>query len=147
MGKKGFTILEILIVLSVLAILIGFAIPRMKGMQDEAYKTKVKNDLMTVQAAVEAYYNNQTPKAYPATSASIVMTLSAQTSPLVDSSIYDPFGASTTTGYDFIKSANGKYYVISSVGPDGTDATTAISDAGVVTTGGDDICRTNGSGC
>ena len=147
MGKKGFTILEILVVLSVLAILIGMAIPRIKGMQDEANKTKAKAELKTIQSAIEAYANNQNPRAYPATSASVVATtLATQTSPLVDASIYDPFAA-TGVGYNYMRSANGKYYVIYSIGPDATSATSAMADTGAVTTGGDDVCRTNGTGC
>jgi len=52
---KGFTILEILVVLAVLAILIGTAIPRIKGMQDQASITKAKGELKSIQAAMESY--------------------------------------------------------------------------------------------
>ncbi|HPN89170.1 MAG TPA: prepilin-type N-terminal cleavage/methylation domain-containing protein, partial [Candidatus Omnitrophota bacterium] len=43
MKKQGFTILEILVVLAVLAILIAMAVPRIKGMQDQANISKVKS--------------------------------------------------------------------------------------------------------
>lgn len=52
--SRGFTILEILVVLAVLAILIGMAVPRIKGMQDQAGISRAKSELRTLQAAVEA---------------------------------------------------------------------------------------------
>jgi len=54
--KKGFTIIELVIVISVLIILIGIAIPRMKGMQDSSNIVRAKKELQTLQAAVESYY-------------------------------------------------------------------------------------------
>jgi len=53
--NKGFTILEILVVISVIAILIGIAIPRFKGMQDAANAIKAKSELRSIQAAIESY--------------------------------------------------------------------------------------------
>ncbi len=50
---KGFTILEILVVLAVLAILIAIAVPRIKGMQDQAGITRAKSELKALQAALE----------------------------------------------------------------------------------------------
>jgi type II secretion system protein G len=55
---KGFTILEILVVLAVLAILIGMAVPRIKGMQDQAGITRAKSEVRAIQAALESYKIN-----------------------------------------------------------------------------------------
>ncbi len=52
---RGFTILEILVVLAVLAILIGMAVPRIKGMQDQGSITRAKSELRTLQTAVESF--------------------------------------------------------------------------------------------
>ena len=49
---KGFTILEILVVLAVLAILIAIAVPRIKGMQDQAGITRAKSELKTIQSGL-----------------------------------------------------------------------------------------------
>ena len=100
--KKGFTIIELVIVISVLIILIGIAIPRMKGMQQSGMIVKVKGELQIFQAAVESYYTNSSPNAYPLTpgtgsalvGANYLVTASPQiiTSPLLDP--YDPLTSS-----------------------------------------------------
>ncbi|MFA4858719.1 MAG: prepilin-type N-terminal cleavage/methylation domain-containing protein, partial [Candidatus Margulisiibacteriota bacterium] len=43
--KKGFTLVELLIVMAVIAILIGIAIPSFRGMQQEAWKTQCEGDV------------------------------------------------------------------------------------------------------
>jgi len=143
---KGFTLIELLVVMSVIAILIGIAIPRFKGMQDEANTSKAKAELRVLQTAVESYYMNQTPNAYPATSTTICATTLNSASPLIVSEVlYDPFRSSTE--YRYRRSTNGTYYVIYSYGPDGAQDITGISNAGVLTgTNDDDIYASNGTG-
>jgi|GEM_PF-1503414 len=120
MNKKGFTILEILVVLSVIAILIGIAVPRLKGMQDQANISKAKAELKTLQAAIVSYYTNSSPNAYPPTSTTVATTsLITATPQIISTALYDPWGATATTEYNYVLSANGQYYVISSVGPNG----------------------------
>src|SRR5271170_4257789 len=98
--KKGFTILELIVVISVLLILIGIAIPRIKGMQDSGNITKVKAELQTMQAAMESYYSNQSTHAYaPATTAPCATYFDGQTPKIISSPIYDPF-ASANIEYD-----------------------------------------------
>ncbi|MEI7998947.1 MAG: prepilin-type N-terminal cleavage/methylation domain-containing protein [Candidatus Omnitrophota bacterium] len=148
--KKGFTLLELLVVISVLIILIGIIIPRFRGMQDAGRIAQVKAELQTMQTAVEAYYTNQTPKAYPPTSISVGVGFLATATPQIINGTppYDPWGAAATTEYNYVLSTNAKYYVISSVGVDGVYTTTlGISSVGVVTKDADDICVTNGSNC
>lgn len=142
---KGFTIIELLVVIAVISILVGIAVPRIKGMQDQANITKAQAETRTIKAAVESYYINQTPNAYPATSTTICATTLNSASPLiVDTVLYDPFGATTTTEYRYIRSSNGKYYIIFSVGINGTAGITGISDTGVIVgTAGDDIYAKN----
>lgn len=146
--RQGFTILELLVVLSALVVLVGLSVPRIKGVQDEANKARARSELKALRAAIESYYNNAVPHAYPATSATVAASNLVSASPqILATPPYDPFGATTTTEYGYILSGNGTYYVAYSVGPNGTASTTAISTAGAVTTGGDDLCVTNGSGC
>ena len=59
MRRKGFTLIELMIVIVIISILIGAALPRFKGMQDEANQTKAQAELRTMQIAVESYYINQ----------------------------------------------------------------------------------------
>ena len=140
--KKAFTIIELLIVMSVMAILIAIAIPSFRGMQQEAQKAKAQGDVQVIKIAVESYYKNN--GSYPAV-ANYQATLLAATPKILESNLYDPFGAAATTMYTYALSTNGKYYVAYSVGPGGTGAMT-ISDAGVVAkTVGDPVWASNGS--
>ena len=145
--KKGFTILELLVVISVLVILIGIAIPRFKGMQDAARVAQVKGELQTMQVAVESYYINVTPKAYPASSATVGSSVLSTATPQIITSTppYDPFAAANVE-YNYRLAADSKYYVIASVGVSGTGST-SIVNGGTVTLGGSGICVGNGSGC
>lgn len=146
MNRKGFTLIELLVVISVIAILVGIAIPRFKGMQDQANKSKAKAELRVLQTALESYYMNQTPNAYPATSTTICAGTLNSASPLViGEELYDPFRSSAE--YNYIKSTNGTYYVVFSYGPDGAADITGISTAGVLTgTNDDDLYASNGTG-
>ena len=145
--KKGFTILELLVVISVLVILIGIAIPRFKGMQDAARIAQVKGELQTIRTAVESYYINQSPSAYPISSNTLGSDILAGVAPKVIPDVipYDPFGSTTSTEYRYMR--NNNYYVIGSVGT-GTDlASLAITSAGVASKNAANLCASNGSGC
>jgi type II secretion system protein G len=148
MSKKGFTILEILVVLSVIAILIGVAVPRLKGMQDQANINKAKAELKTMQSALESYYSNASPNAYPTTTTTLGTTLAAATPQILPSALSDPFAAAGTQ-YNFMR--NGNFYAIWSVGTAGDGSISAVnSSTGAVTKGGTAgsvVCITNGSGC
>jgi len=149
--NKGFTILEILVVLAVLAILIGMAVPRIKGMQEQANIAKVKSELKTIQTAIESYYINKN-NIYPDSSNNITKDILADdTIPQILSGVlYDPF-APAGTEYIYIKSDNGQYYVIYSVGLDGLPNGVVITDEGscflTAEDAVDNIWVTNGADC
>jgi general secretion pathway protein G len=133
MSKKGFTIIELLIVIAVIAILVGIALPRFKGMQDEGRLAQAKGELRTLQSAVESYYihNNN---AYPATgSAALETALSTAAPSIIDHVPTDPFSG---TGADYVYvmgGTNSKYYIIYSVGPGGNGSAVITADAVVET--------------
>jgi prepilin-type N-terminal cleavage/methylation domain-containing protein len=143
-NNRGFTLVEMLIVIAVIAVLLGIIIPRFKGMQQEANITKAKAELKTLQTATESWFIHSTPQAYPATSATPCATYFDTATPsIVSAPLYDPFAAPSTE-YNYAVSPAGAYYVIWSVGPNGT-AITGISDAGAVTgVAGTDVYVTNG---
>ena len=146
-GKKGFTLIEILVVITLILIIAGIALPRFAGVTDEGRKAKAKAELKTVQAALESYLLNTTSTVPTATWAALTTALEGATPRLVGkmSTFYDPFGATATTNYSIVKSPNSKYYVLFSIGPDKTADITAIDDTGGVTGGpDDDIFVTNG---
>ncbi|MBF0122355.1 MAG: prepilin-type N-terminal cleavage/methylation domain-containing protein [Candidatus Omnitrophica bacterium] len=141
MKNKGFTILEILVVISVIAILIGIAIPRFKGMQDEANILKMRAELRTIQAAIESY-KNQIGE-YP----DAVATLETARPQIIETGMKNAY--LPTLDYEIARSTDGiTYYVV--YGLLDAEATVEIADAdGAVTKtpDADAICVTNGSGC
>ena len=151
MVKKNhaFTLIELLVVISVISILLGIVVPRFKAMQDEANKAKAKAELKTLQTAIESFYINNSPSAYPETSTTVcVSDLNGQTPKIVSSILYDPFSVGEPAEYNYIRSSNGSYYVIFSIGPDGEANITGIGDDGILEgdSNEDDLFATNGSG-
>jgi prepilin-type N-terminal cleavage/methylation domain-containing protein len=146
-NRQGFTIIELLVVISVITILIGIAIPRFKGMQDAANIAKAKAELKTLQTAIESVYINSTPHNYPGGTGTICASVLNTASPLIVSTpLYDPFRTNGTE-YDYGTSNDGKYYVVWSYGPDGIKDITGIDNDGLLLgDDGDDIFVTNGSG-
>ncbi len=145
--KKAFTIIELLVVISVLVILIGIAIPRFKGMQDAARIAQAKGEMHTLQSAIESYYTNALPKAYPPTTPTVIQNYLVTASPQIIpmSPPYDPFLANNTE-YNYSLAADGKYYVVYSVGVNGSGTATVVN-GGTVTIAGGAICASNGIGC
>ena len=121
MKKKGFTILETMVVLAVIVIIIGIAGARSKGMKDQALIGRAKTELKELQLSVFSYYYNSNPRVYPPTSTTVAASYLVTAKPqMITSPLYDPWGATSTTEYNYKLSNNGQYFVISSVGPNGT---------------------------
>jgi general secretion pathway protein G len=61
--NRGFTLLELMIVVAIIAIMAGFAVTRFTGVLDNTKVTAVKTDFKTYEFALEAYYmkNSQYP--------------------------------------------------------------------------------------
>jgi len=136
MKNKGFTIIEMLIVLTVIAILVGMALPRFKGMQDEGNIARAKGELRTLQTAIESFYihnDNELPDDLD--------DLEDAQPLIVEVLPTDPFDPGEDYGYD----VDGQYYVIYSVGPDG-DGEAEMDDNEVDESNGDScIYVTNGT--
>ncbi len=141
MNKKGFTILEILVVISVIAILIGIAIPRFKGLQDEARVAKAKAEVKTLQAAVESFKNNSTTGAFPADIGAALTTANPR---IITATLYDPFETPDTI-YGYQRNTAGTCYVIWANGVNGISESSIDLASCDVTCGGDDVCATNGT--
>lgn len=136
--KKGFTILELLIVIAVIAILVGIALPRFQGMRQEGYIAQAKGELRTLQTGVESIRIHT--GAYPTDLANLTTA-----TPNIIGNIMpaDPF-SSNSANYGYATS--GDYYVIYSVGPN-ANGTASVANNGHIseTNGASCIYTTNGS--
>ena len=131
--KSGFTLIELLIVIAVMSILIGIALPRFRGMREEGLIAQAKGELRTLQTAVESYYihNNDYPTTFPDDLETATPNIIGTTAP------EDPFNVGSN--YGWAESSNGRYYVLYSIDPAGTGSA-SVDNAGVVT-------ETNGGSC
>lgn len=136
--KKGFTIIELLIVIAVIAILVGIALPRFKGMRDEGNIARAKGELRTLQTGVESYRIHT--GAYPA-AANFQTTLVNATPQIISAAMNDPFTANTPYTLVLSNGTTGNFYAIYSVGPGGNGSVTAVND----TTGA--VSENNGASC
>ena len=144
--RSGFTLIEMLIVIMVIAILVGVLLPQFRGAQDEAAIQRARSELRTLATAIESYYihnSNTIPSA--------LTSLTVATPRIVSSIPDDPFRAGSND-YTFYRDSNAVYYVILSYGQDRAASVTSISTAGVPQCTGatcattiDDVCITNGS--
>ena len=122
--KRAFTLIELMIVMAVIAILVGIAIPRFKGMREEANIAKANGELRTLKTAMESYAMHH-EDTYPATSATPYADyLDASCTPgpqLIHSVLNDPFDSANEYYYILGSGTGGTdYYAICSSGPDGT---------------------------
>ena len=60
--KKGFTLIELMVVISILLVLMGFMIPKFSAYQDKAKTIKAINTAKQVQTAVMASYGDNDGK-------------------------------------------------------------------------------------
>ncbi len=141
---RGFTLIEMMIVIVVIAILIGVLLPQFRGTQDEASIQRARAELRTLATAIESYYihnSNTLPTA--------LSSLTSATPRIVSSIPNDPFRGGATS-YTYYRDTGGTplYYVVFSYGLDRAATITAISTSGTLTGGTtsmDDICVTNGT--
>jgi len=144
---SAFTLVELVVVISVLAIVMGITVPKVKGMMDQSKMVKAQKELTTLESAVEEYYtfsNNIYPPTTSAPSASYLVNIQPQ---IISTPLYDPFVSSGNAEYQYILSSNGKYYAIYSVGVNQQGAVTNITNSGAVSATVGTICATNGTGC
>ncbi|MFH1615950.1 MAG: prepilin-type N-terminal cleavage/methylation domain-containing protein [Planctomycetota bacterium] len=154
--KRGFTLIEILIVIAVIAILAGISLPYMKGMQDEGNTAKAAGELRSLATAVESFYIHNS-RSYPVQAVAVksvwqelANSLTTASPTIIKSALYDPFVPGGATEYSYATSdtaANGsQYYIIFSVGPDNTATITGIdTDGELKGSAGDDIYISNGT--
>ncbi len=144
-ASKGFTLIEMMIVIVVIAILVGMLLPSFRGTQDEASEQRARSEMRTLATAIESYYIHNS-NALPANLTALITATPRIVSTVPD----DPFRAGTND-YTYAVSANGVYYVVYSYGHDRAADIAGIANAGTMTlaVGGalaEDIFVTNGTG-
>ena len=55
-SNKGFTLVELMIVIAILAILVAIAIPRFSAYRMKAYNAAALSDLKNVRSIIDSYY-------------------------------------------------------------------------------------------
>jgi prepilin-type N-terminal cleavage/methylation domain-containing protein len=55
---SAFTLIEILVVMTLIAILVGIGVPAFTSVMEQARKTQAKNEEQQIVAAVNAYYTD-----------------------------------------------------------------------------------------
>ncbi len=140
-ARNGFTLIEMMIVIVVIATLLGVLLPQFRGAQDEAAEQRARAELRTLATAIESYALHNS-NALPAA----LSTLTTASPRIVSQIPNDPFRASGNT-YSYAKDTNGVYYIVWSYGRDRTVGITGISTSGTISgTASDDVFVTNGTG-
>lgn len=74
-NRKGFTLVELLVVISIIGILSAIAIPKFTSATATARGAKIQADLRTIDSAIQIYYASA--GSYPASVATLVPSLIA----------------------------------------------------------------------
>lgn len=90
-SKKGFTLVEIMIVVAIIALLAAIAIPNLLRARHNANEAAAISALHTLSTAMESFRAAQTPPAYPTNFA----TLSGANPPYIDGTL----ASGTKQGY------------------------------------------------
>ncbi len=97
LGKRGFTLVEIMIVVAIIALLSAVAVPNLLRARHNANETAVIASLRTISTAMESWRGAQTPATYSGAS---LVNLAGATPPYIDGALgaADP---GTKHGYTF----------------------------------------------
>lgn len=110
--RRGFTLLEIFIVLGIMAVIMAVVLPSFKGVRDETDAAKAKTELAILQTALESYYSEN--NRYPDSDYQTILIYQSNNK-VINKRFYDPF-QSGKHEYDYFISADGKYYLLRSLG-------------------------------
>lgn len=104
LGKKGFTLVEIIIVVSIIVLLAAIGIPNLLRARLNANEAAAVAALKTLCSAAEVYFTAQAPGAYP----SSLAAMSNATPPFIDSVL----GSGNKSGYSFTWNGGGTTYSV-----------------------------------
>jgi type II secretion system protein G len=121
MNQKGFTIIELLVVIVIIGILVALTLPNLFSAQARGRDTDRKNELKNVQQQLETYFNDN--DGYPADQAAVIALVGADAmeGPRADAYNYVPdatlstYTLSATLENDSDPDATAGVYTLNSV--------------------------------
>lgn len=118
--NKGFTLVELMIVITVIAILATIGVMSFNRVQKQARDTKRKGDLRALYTALQAYYT-ENQFSYPATLAGLTPTFipSVPTDPIPAQSYVYNYGTYSYSICAQSETGGASYWVVSTKNPGG----------------------------
>ena len=120
--RRAFTLVEMLLVVTIIGILAALVIPKIMGRSEQARATAARADISAIKTALDAFEVDN--GYYPKSLQDLVTapgTAKNWHGPYLDKIPQDPWG--TVYVYYFPGKHNGNAYDILSVGPDGKEGT------------------------
>ena len=131
LGRKGFTLVEIMIVVAIIILLAAIAIPNLLRARHNANEAAAIGSLRTLSTAMESFRAAQTTPAYPAT----LGALTSANPPYIDATL----GGGVKQGYSYAyATGSGTYSVTASPSTVNVTGTRVfvVDHSGVITSGG-----------
>ena len=109
-GQKGFTLIELMIVIAIIGILAAIAIPQFISYRQKGYNTQAKAELKSFYTACQAYFADSP------TTEDCTLALVSETFTPSDAVVIKPADGQTMVGTTAVHNAGTKLYRIGSSG-------------------------------
>ncbi|MFH1622714.1 MAG: prepilin-type N-terminal cleavage/methylation domain-containing protein [Candidatus Omnitrophota bacterium] len=131
LGRQGFTLVEIMIVVAIIILLAAIAIPNLLRARHNANESAAIGAVRTISTAAESWRAAQTTPAYPTTLA----TMASVTPPYIDSTLAG--GAKQGYTYAYTLDSANEYSLIASPATSGVTGTRLffVDESGVLREG------------
>jgi general secretion pathway protein G len=126
--SKGFTLVELLVVVAILAILAAALLPKFLGYTDNAREAQTMADLSTMKSVVEIYAADEGAGKYPAVAEIVKGEAGSETGIFLskginwtgkEGGVVDPYGNSYVYATDEEGDYDNQHFIIASPGKDG----------------------------